>query len=194
MDELSTKRPIPDAVIPEVPIGLPSDLLRRRPDIRNAERLLAAATANIGVAVADMFPQFSLTGSFGLRIEPNPARSRTTRADFSRHRPGGHRSCCSTWGSVFAPTSQVQKRSCRSKRSWLTKARYLPHCRKWKTQSSPTAGEQVRRQSLHDRGGSRPSRGVSRRCCGTTPASPIFWTVLVADQSLYAAEDQLVLS
>jgi NodT family efflux transporter outer membrane factor (OMF) lipoprotein len=49
-----------------VPPGLPSDLLRRRPDVRQAERQVAAATANIGVAVADWFPKFNLTGSLGL--------------------------------------------------------------------------------------------------------------------------------
>jgi outer membrane protein, multidrug efflux system len=49
-----------------VPVGLPSDLLRRRPDIRRAEAQLHAATARIGVAVADLFPKFNLTGSLGL--------------------------------------------------------------------------------------------------------------------------------
>ena len=46
----------------EVPIGLPSDLLRRRSDIHQAEARLHAATAQIGVAIADLFPSFSLTG------------------------------------------------------------------------------------------------------------------------------------
>ncbi|HEX2279276.1 MAG TPA: efflux transporter outer membrane subunit [Candidatus Tectomicrobia bacterium] len=66
--ELSREAPIPP-VPPEVPVGLPSDLLRRRPDVRRAERQVAAATARIGVAVADLFPKLSLTGSLGLQSD-----------------------------------------------------------------------------------------------------------------------------
>jgi len=50
-------------VPPQIPAGLPSDLLRRRPDIRQVEAQLHAATAQIGVATADLFPKFSLTGA-----------------------------------------------------------------------------------------------------------------------------------
>jgi NodT family efflux transporter outer membrane factor (OMF) lipoprotein len=63
-DELAADTPIP-APPPEVPAGLPSDLLRRRPDVRRSERQLAAATARIGVATAELFPKFFLTGSGG---------------------------------------------------------------------------------------------------------------------------------
>ena len=62
--ELSVPAPIPSAP-PTVPVGLPSELLRRRPDIQQAERQLAASSARIGVATADLFPKFSLTGVAG---------------------------------------------------------------------------------------------------------------------------------
>lgn len=65
-EELVVVQPLPKA--PEVvAVGLRSDLLRRRPDIRKAERELAAATANIGVAVASFFPSISLGGIDGLQ-------------------------------------------------------------------------------------------------------------------------------
>lgn len=50
---------------PEVPAGLPSNLLERRPDIREAEQALRSANAQVGVAVSDFLPQLNLTGLFG---------------------------------------------------------------------------------------------------------------------------------
>jgi NodT family efflux transporter outer membrane factor (OMF) lipoprotein len=66
LDELAGAAPIP-AAPPAVPVGLPSDLLLRRPDVLQAERQLAAATARVGAAASDLYPKFSLTGDVGLQ-------------------------------------------------------------------------------------------------------------------------------
>lgn len=63
--ELSTAAPIPTEPA-EVTTGLPVELLRQRPDVRQAERELAAQTARIGVATADLYPTFGLSGFFGV--------------------------------------------------------------------------------------------------------------------------------
>jgi multidrug efflux system outer membrane protein len=78
--ELQTLAAVPP-VPPLVPIGLPSTLARRRPDIREAEANLHSATAEIGVAVAQMYPDISLTGQVG---------TRATRASYLAH-----------WSSLF---------------------------------------------------------------------------------------------
>lgn len=56
---------LPSGAAPAVAAGTPADLLRRRPDVAAAERRLAAATARVGVATADLFPRFTLTGLIG---------------------------------------------------------------------------------------------------------------------------------
>ena len=62
---LAERKAIPVTPL-EVAVGVPADILRRRPDVRSAERQLAAQTAQIGVATADLYPKFSLLGSIGL--------------------------------------------------------------------------------------------------------------------------------
>jgi multidrug efflux system outer membrane protein len=57
--------PLRDTAAPEVPVGLPSALLERRPDIAFAEQMVIAANAQIGVTKADFFPRLSLTGAAG---------------------------------------------------------------------------------------------------------------------------------
>ena len=64
VQELATPDLIPSMPGPAAP-GVPVDLLKRRPDVQQAERNLAAATARIGVATANLFPQVALVGSIG---------------------------------------------------------------------------------------------------------------------------------
>lgn len=59
---LSRRKGIPTAP-PEVAVGIPSDLIRRRPDVRRAEREIAAQSAQIGIAETDLYPTFTLTGN-----------------------------------------------------------------------------------------------------------------------------------
>src|SRR5439155_11553349 len=66
--ELSMPAPLP-TVMPALTLSTPESLLRRRPDIRAAERSLAAATARIGVATADLFPRVSFVGTVGLQAD-----------------------------------------------------------------------------------------------------------------------------
>ncbi len=63
-DQLATPVALP-ALPDQVATGIPADALRQRPDVRAAERRLAAETARIGSAMADRYPSFNLTGSFG---------------------------------------------------------------------------------------------------------------------------------
>ena len=81
LPDLAAAAPIPAA--PEaILVGLRSDLLRRRPDVRRAERELAAATARIGVATADLFPRFSIGPSFSWPIfSGGQIRARIRAAD-----------------------------------------------------------------------------------------------------------------
>lgn len=78
-----------DTTLPDLPVlvavGSPEEWLARRPDVRAAERRLAAATADIGVEVAEYFPRLSLTGSFGWTA---PTRDAIGNADAERWRYG----------------------------------------------------------------------------------------------------------
>ena len=68
---LNGRQPIP-ATPPEVALGIPADLLRRRPDIRRAEREVAAQSARIGVATSELYPHFSINGAIFLDAQNYP--------------------------------------------------------------------------------------------------------------------------
>jgi len=64
-DELAPRMPIPVAPL-EIAVGVPAEVLRRRPDVRSAERALAAQAARVGVTTAELYPKLRLSGSIGL--------------------------------------------------------------------------------------------------------------------------------
>ncbi len=79
-DLLQGSAPIPVAPF-EVSTGVPAELLRRRPDVRRAERFLAAHSAQIGVSITDLYPRFSLVGSVGFRTSDSSETSFTRDSD-----------------------------------------------------------------------------------------------------------------
>ncbi len=68
LENMLGKAPIPESP-PEVLVGIPADLIRRRPDLRAAERFIAAQNAQIGVAEADFYPNFFITGDIGYQAK-----------------------------------------------------------------------------------------------------------------------------
>jgi outer membrane protein TolC len=76
-----------EAVIPAIPgkilVGVPADMLRQRPDVRRAELLAMAQNAQVGVATANLYPSFSITGTLGLSAAGNTDTTRTGDSGFS---------------------------------------------------------------------------------------------------------------
>ena len=68
LEAMLGKAPIPESP-PEVLVGIPADLIRRRPDLRAAERFIAAQNAQIGVAEADLYPNFFISGDIGYQAK-----------------------------------------------------------------------------------------------------------------------------
>ena len=186
--ELSVAAPIPPAP-PEVPVGLPSDLLLRRPDVAEAEQQLAVATANIGVAKADLFPKFYLTSSAGLES--------VSASDWFT---GGSR----FWSA--GPTVQwnifdagriranIRVQNARQEEALGTYEKTaLSAFEDVENALTAYAKEQVRRRSLED---AVKSSQESLRLANRLYANGLtdFINVLDAERSLYQAQDTLVQS
>ena len=188
VDELREVEPIPTGP-PSVPVGLPSDLLRRRADVRRAERELAAATARIGVATADLFPRFTLTGSLG--VAATDAADVFTGA--SRFWALGPQV---VW-PVFAGGRIRANIRVHEARQEAALARYeqsvLAALEDTETALVKYGQEQARRQALE--------RAVDASQLAVTLSGELytrglqdFLTVLDTQRALYAAQDQLVQS
>ncbi len=174
---------------PEVPVGLPSDLLLRRPDLRRAERELAAATAGIGVATAELYPKFSLTGFFALES--------VTASDFAK------------WGSrawSVGPTIQwsifqggrirakIEVQNARQEQAAIVYERsILVALQEVENALVAYAKEQAHRADLSDSVAANVKAAdlANQRY---TQGLVDFLSVLDAQRSLYASQDALVLS
>ncbi|MDO8142561.1 MAG: efflux transporter outer membrane subunit [Candidatus Brocadiales bacterium] len=186
--ELTKEKPIPSTPA-TVPVGLPSALLRRRPDVRRAERELAAATARIGVATADLFPKFSLTGDFGLQTENLNAFSLTHSRFWS-----------------FGPTvrwpifeagrirANIKVQNARQEQSLLSYEKaVLASLEDVENAIVAYNTEYVRRQNLSEAVDAN-RRAVELASELFTKGLVNFLNVLDAERSLYSAEDELIQS
>ncbi len=189
LDSLFTNSaPIPPTP-PEVPVGLPSQLLLRRPDVRSSERQLAAATAAIGVAEAELFPKFSLLGNAGYQslklgslISPasefwSAGPSVTWRLlEYPRLR-----------AEVKSQSAQAQQALAQFNQTVLTALQDV------EDQLVAYAQEKQRYLALDEAvAESRQALDLSRRLY--TEGVGEFLNVLEAERSLYQAEDALVQS
>ena len=186
--ELGTTAAIP-APPPDVPVGLPSDLLRRRPDVRRAERQLAAATANIGVQTAELFPKFSLTGVAGFQ-------SFSAGDWFSGASKYWSAGPAVTWrildyghvrNQIQTANAQAQQSLAMYDKTVLTSLEDVENALVAYSQ------EQVRHRSLQEAvDASRSAVEISNELYKNGLTS--FLNVVDADRSLYQAEDELVQS
>jgi len=186
--ELSPEGKIPISP-PVVPVGLPSDLLRRRPDIRRAERQLAAATASVGVATAQLFPQFSLDGSLstgGSRFG-NLGNWGTRIWSFGPAFNWPIFDAGAIWNNIEV-TNALQAQALITYRQAVLNALL-------DVENSLTAyaQEQQRRQSLADAVAAY-QRAVSLASQNFQNGFSDFLTLFVAQQSLYGAQSSLVAS
>lgn len=186
--ELSQERPIP-ITPPEVPIGLPSDLLRRRPDIRRAEAQVHAATAQIGVATADLFPKFSLTGSFNLESSKLKSLGNWTSSFWSM-------GPSVTWPLFTAGRiqSNIEVQNAFQEQALITYDQtVLGALRDVESALIAYSKEQQRRLALIDAvAANRDAFNLSTRLY--TLGQTDFLNVLTAERSLFASETALTLS
>jgi outer membrane protein, multidrug efflux system len=184
--ELSPVGAIPPTP-PTVPVGLPSELLQRRPDIRRAEAQLHGATAQIGVARADLFPKISLTGSAGWQhLVPGALLSAA----------GGF------WSLIPALTqpifnagrirSNIRVQEALEQQAMLSyKQTVLTALQDVESALIAYAKDQEHRAALADAVASnRTAVGLSTRLY--TAGELDFVTLLTAQRNLYASEDALV--
>jgi NodT family efflux transporter outer membrane factor (OMF) lipoprotein len=186
--ELAESGPIPSAPA-EVLVGVPAELLRRRPDLGRAERELAAATARIGEATADLYPKFTLTGSVGLRSE-DVKDLISGRYNFASIGPN------IIW-PIFAGGRIVSNIDVQNARTEAALARYeqtlLLALEQVENALVRYAREQIRRSELLDAyDANREAAVLARRLHANGLVE--FLDVLVAERSLLESEDRLVTS
>jgi outer membrane protein, multidrug efflux system len=185
LSELDAPRGLPYAP-PEVPGVLPSELLSRRPDLRRSERELAAATARIGVATADLFPRFNLLGSFGRRSND--------LANFNASSQFWSAGAAFQWpilaGGKIRANIRVQE--ARQEQALLQYQKAILTALEEVENALTAHGRELRRRESLRASVAANRRALELATDRYTSGLEDFLGVLDAQRSAYAAEDQLV--
>lgn len=174
------------AAPPEVPVGLPSDLLRRRPDIRQAERGISGSAARVGVAVSNLYPKFSLTSQVGgqsgtlLNLLSGAARIWSFGSSFSL----GLLNYPATKANIQAAESRERQSLTNYEKTVLTALKDVEdalagYTKEKERQAALANAADANRKAL-ELAGLRYEKGLSN-----------FLDVLDAQRSLYSSEDAL---
>lgn len=185
---LAAVQPLP-VIPPAVAVGVPAETLRQRPDIRRAERNLAAQTALVGVATAELYPKLRLTGSIGLE-SINSADLFDSVSQIWRLGPGV------SW-NIFdagAIRQNIEVQSALQEQSLLAyEAAVLSALAEVENALTAYAEEQLRRQGLQ--AAVEATRQAEFLAQNQYQAGLIdFTTVLIAQRALLNLEDQLAQS
>lgn len=183
-DELQKPGPIPVAPS-SVAVGVPADVLRRRPDVRRAERDLAAQTARVGVAMSDLYPRLSLNGSVGLETlslhEPSSSDTWTVS--------GGPRLSWAIFDPTVRPNIEVQS-ELQGQALLLYRSTVLSSLEEVENALTAYAQEQRRRESLQE--ATSAARAAAEFAQQKYQAGLTdFSNVLDAERSLLSFQDQL---
>ncbi|MDA8418679.1 MAG: TolC family protein, partial [Desulfobacteraceae bacterium] len=183
----------PTAALPEPPAtppaGLPSDLLRRRPDIRQAEANIHAATARIGVAEADLFPKLNLTGAISLQGDAINSWFNWTNRLWSL----GPSASWQLFDSGRIKANVMQQQSVKDQSLIAYRQTVLSALQEVEDALVAVNREREHQQAL------RQAREADQRALNLardlyTSGQTDFTSVLLAEQALYAADDALTQS
>ncbi|MCX5633842.1 MAG: efflux transporter outer membrane subunit [Phycisphaerae bacterium] len=189
LEELSPTSTIP-VNPPTLPAELPSVLLRRRPDIRRAEAKIHAATARIGVATADLFPKFNLTGSAGYQTSTSFDGMVNSRYGFWSVGPSIDWQIFNA-GSVNA---NIEVKKALTEQALLTYQKaVLTALQDVENALVAYSKEQQRNKALEDTAAAN-RKAVDLATQLYSQGQTEFLSVLDAQRSLYASEDSLVQS
>ena len=186
--ELAEPGEIPGAP-PEAPLGVPADLLRRRPDVRRAEADIHAATARIGVATADLYPKVSIGGSLGWQAG-NPGSLFGALSRFWSFGPSISWNLFNTGRTL----SNIEIEKALEEQSILTyRQTVLTAIREVEDARVASAKEQERRKALLDAAAAN-RKAVELSTKLYAEGQTDYLNVISAQQGLYSSEDSLVQS